>query len=212
MKSAHRSRQRRLRRNPREGIDPFPGFTIGITALRPRSRGSIHIASSDPAEPPRIDPNYLAEQDDADTLMAGLRAARRLGETPALRPFVVSEIRPGSDVQSDDALRAYLKESTATTWHPVGTCRMGSDEAAVVDPELRVRGITGLRVIDSSVLPTIPSIQHQRAQHAIGEKGADLIRADGTGPPRPHRKIHPKFKPETMTMDSLQTRRKGSQS
>lgn len=167
----------RYARNPREGIDPFPGFTIGITALRPRSRGSVHIISTDPAEPPRIDPNYLAEQEDADALLAGLKAARRLGETPALKPFIVREVRPGPDVQSDEALRAYLRESTATTWHPVGTCRMGTDEMAVVDPELRVRGIAGLRVVDSSIFPTIPSSNTNGPSIAVGEKGADLIRS-----------------------------------
>jgi len=170
----------RYARNPREGIDPFPGFTIGITALRPRSRGSIHITSADPAVPPRIDPNYLAEPDDAEALVAGLKAARRLAETSALRPFIVREVRPGPDVQSDEALRDYLKESTATTWHPVGTCRMGLDEMAVVDPQLRVHGIAGLRVIDSSIFPTIPSSNTNGPSIAAGEKGADLVRAAAT--------------------------------
>ena len=168
----------RYARNPREGIDPHPGFTIGISALRPRSRGAIHIASSDPAVPPRIDPNYLAEREDADTLIAGLRAARRLGGCAALSPFIVREIRPGLEARSDEDLRAYLRESTATTWHPVGTCRMGLDAMAVVDPELRVRGIAGLRVVDSSIFPTIPSSNTNGPTIAAAEKGADLIRMD----------------------------------
>ena len=165
----------RYARNPREGIDPHPGFTIGITAMRPRSRGSVHIASADPAEPPSIDPNYLAEPADADTLIAGLKAARRIAKTTALGPLIVREIRPGPDARTDEALRAYLKESTATTWHPVGTCRMGLDEMAVVDPELRVRGIAGLRVIDSSIFPTIPSSNTNGPTIAAAEKGADLV-------------------------------------
>jgi choline dehydrogenase len=167
----------RYARNPREGIDPHPGFTIGITALRPRSRGSIHIASADPAVPPHIDPNYLAEPEDADTLIAGLKAARRLGACAALRPFIVREIRPGADAGTDENLRAYLRESTATTWHPVGTCRMGLDGMAVVDPELRVRGIAGLRVVDSSIFP---SSNTNGPTIAAAEKGADLIRSSDT--------------------------------
>jgi choline dehydrogenase len=165
----------RYARNPREGIDAHPGFTIGITALRPSSRGSVHIASAKPAEPPRIDPNYLAEADDVDALIAGLKAARRLGESPTLKKLIVREIRPGPDVKSESALREYLKESTATTWHPVGTCRMGTDSMSVVDPQLRVRGIAGLRVVDSSIFPTIPSSNTNAPTIAAAEKGADLV-------------------------------------
>jgi choline dehydrogenase len=165
----------RYARNPREGIDAHPGFTIGITALRPSSRGSVHIASAKPAEPPRIDPNYLAEADDVDALIAGLKAARRLGESPTLKKLIVREIRPGPDVKSESALREYLKESTATTWHPVGTCRMGTDGMSVVDPQLRVRGIAGLRVVDSSIFPTIPSSNTNAPTIAAAEKGADLL-------------------------------------
>jgi choline dehydrogenase len=165
----------RYARNPREGIDAHPGFTIGITALRPRSRGSVHIVSSDPLTAPSIDPNYLSEKDDSDVLIAGLRAARRLGETPALKKLIVREIRPGPDVSTEPALQAYLKDSTATTWHPVGTCRMGTDPASVVDPDLHVRGLTGLRVVDSSIFPTIPSSNTNGPTIAAAEKGADLI-------------------------------------
>jgi choline dehydrogenase len=135
----------------------------------------VHIASAKPAEPPRIDPNYLAEADDVDTLIAGLKAARRLGQSPALKKLIVREIRPGPDVISEPALREYLRESTATTWHPVGTCRMGTDNASVVDPELRVRGIAGLRVVDSSIFPTIPSSNTNAPTIAAAEKGAELI-------------------------------------
>lgn len=165
----------RYARNPREGIDAHPGFTIGITALRPRSRGSIHVASADPLAAPRIDPNYLAEQDDADVLIAGIAAARRLAQTAALKKLIVREIRPGPDVVAEPALRAYLKDSTATTWHPVGTCRMGTDAASVVDPDLRVRGLEALRVVDSSIFPTIPSSNTNGPTIAAAEKGADLI-------------------------------------
>ena len=165
----------RYARNPREGIDAHPGFTIGITALRPRSRGTVHISSAEPAEPPCIDPNYLAEADDVDTLIAGLKAARRLGQSAALKKLIVREIRPGPDVKSEPALCEYLKESTATTWHPVGTCRMGTDDLSVVDPQLRVRGIAGLRVVDSSIFPTIPSSNTNAPTIAAAEKGAELI-------------------------------------
>ena len=168
----------RYARTPRDGLDPYSGFTIGVMALRPRSRGWVHIASPDPLLPPRIDPNYLADPSDAQVLMAGIRAVRRVAERPALRPLVVRETRPGADASSDDDLMEYIRATTQTTWHVVGSCKMGIDALAVVDPELRVRGIEGLRVIDSSICPTIPSANTNAAAIAIGEKGADLVLDD----------------------------------
>lgn len=167
----------RYARTPKDGLDPFSGFTIGITALQTVARGSIHIASADPYEPPRIDPNYLADPADRQVLMDGLRIARRLAAAPALAQLVVREVRPGPEVETDAALSDYVDRTTQTTWHFVGSCRMGAAADSVVDPELRVRGVEGLRVIDSSVFPTIPSSNTNAPTIACAEKGADVILA-----------------------------------
>ncbi|MFO1107667.1 MAG: GMC family oxidoreductase N-terminal domain-containing protein [Bradyrhizobium sp.] len=165
----------RYARRPQDGLDPHSGFTIGVMALRPQSRGYIHIKSADPSTHPRIDPNYLADERDLKTLMAGIRAVRRLVSMPALKDLVVRETRPGPEVQSDQQVAEYVRSTTQTTWHVVGTCRIGNDEMAVVDSKLRVRGIEGLRVIDSSVFPTVPSSNTNAPTIALGEKGADLV-------------------------------------
>ncbi len=165
----------RYARRPQDGLDPHSGFTIGVMALRPQSRGYIHIKSADPADHPRIDPNYLANERDLKTLLAGIRAVRRLVSMPALKELVVRETRPGPEVASDQQIIDYIRATTATTWHVVGTCRIGNDDMAVVDSDLRVRGIAGLRVIDSSVFPTVPSSNTNAPTIALGEKGADLV-------------------------------------
>jgi choline dehydrogenase len=165
----------RYARTPKEGLDRFSGFTVGITALQAQSRGSVHIASADALADPRIDPNYLADDADARTLLAGLKMARRLVGAPALEDFIVREVRPGPDMTDDAALMEYVRATTQTTWHFVGSCRMGNDINAVVDSELRVRGVDGLRVIDSSVFPTIPSSNTNAPTLAAAEKGADIV-------------------------------------
>lgn len=165
----------RYARTPKEGLDRFSGFTIGITALQAQSRGYVHIKSPDPLADPRIDPNYLSHDDDARTLLTGLKMARRIVGAPAMKPFVVREVRPGADMVEDGPLMDYVQATTQTTWHFVGSCRMGGDAASVVDPQLRVRGIDGLRVIDSSVFPTIPSSNTNAPTLAAAEKGADLV-------------------------------------
>jgi len=165
----------RYARRPQDGLDPFSGFTIGVMALRPRSRGTVHIRSADPLAPPRIDPNYLAEDDDLQVLLAGIRAVRRLTATEALRAMVVRETRPGTEVQTDAEIIEYIRATTQTTWHVVGSCSMGIDAKSVVDPELRVRGVTGLRVVDSSAFPTVPSSNTNAPTIALGEKGAEMI-------------------------------------
>jgi len=165
----------RYARRPQDGLDPHPGFTVGVMALRPRSRGYVHLASADPLAFPTIDPNYLADASDADVLLVGIKAVRALAKTPALSKFVVRETRPGPEVRTDEQIRDYIRATTQTTWHVVGSCKMGNDADAVVDAELRVRGVDGLRVIDSSVFPTIPSSNTNAATIALGEKGADLV-------------------------------------
>lgn len=165
----------RYSRTPREGLDPFPGFTIGVTLLQPRSKGSTHIRSADPRDPPRIDPRYLSEEIDAQILTFGLQAARQLMGAAAIRSFVVRETRPGAKRSSEADLLSYVRELTQTSWHVSGTCKMGTDKQAVVDGKLRVHGISGLRVIDSSIFPTLPSSNTNAPAIMTGEKGADLV-------------------------------------
>jgi choline dehydrogenase len=165
----------RYARRPQDGLDPHSGFTIGIMALRPQSRGYVHIQSADAAMQPRIDPNYLADERDLKTLLAGILAVRRLVSMPALKQLVVRETRPGPEVRSEQQIVDYIRATTQTTWHVVGTCKMGGDDMAVVDSDLRVRGVDGLRVIDSSVFPTVPSSNTNAPTIALGEKGSDLV-------------------------------------
>ncbi len=153
------------------------GFSLGPTLVRPKSRGAIRLASADPYAHPTIDPNYLADPADAASLVAGLRIARDIIRQPALAPFRGAEIDPGSDIQTDAGLLDYVRQTSETLYHPVGTCRMGPDAASVVDTALRVRGVRGLRVVDASVMPTIPNGNTNAATLMIGEKAADLIRA-----------------------------------
>jgi choline dehydrogenase len=165
----------RYARRPQDGLDTHSGFTIGVMALRPQSRGYVHLKSTDPEVQPRIDPNYLAEERDVKTLLAGVLAVRRLVKTPTLKALVVRETRPGPEVKTEQQIVDYIRQTTATTWHVVGSCKMGSDDMAVVDSDLRVRGIAGLRVIDSSVFPTVPSSNTNAPTIALGEKGADTV-------------------------------------
>jgi choline dehydrogenase len=159
-------------------FDPFPGFGIGSFVLRPHSTGSVHIRSRDVAEPPVIIANYLADERDRRTSIAALRLTRRIAEQPAFAKLIVREVRPGSDVQSDEALLAHIAELGATSYHPVGTCKMGTDAMAVVDPKLRVRGIRGLRVADASIMPTMVSSNTNAPSFLIGEKCADFVLED----------------------------------
>ena len=165
----------RYARTPEDGLDPFSGFTMSVMAIQPKSRGYVHAVSADPMQHPRINPNYLAEKADADVLLAGIKAIRVVTASPAFQKLIVRETRPGPEVTGDDELMHYIRETTQTTWHAVGTCKMGRDDLAVVDPELRVRGITGLRVVDSSIFPTIPSSNTNAPTIAAAEKGADLL-------------------------------------
>lgn len=165
----------RYARTPQHGLDPFSGFTIGVMALQPRSRGTVHVGSADPMQHPRIDPNYLADPADGKVLLAGLKAIRTVTASPSFEKLIVRETRPGPEVTNNDDLMHYIRETTQTTWHASGTCKMGRDDMAVVDPELRVIGIAGLRVIDSSIFPTIPSSNTNVPTIAVAEKGSDLL-------------------------------------
>jgi choline dehydrogenase len=167
----------RYARTARYGLDPHPGFTFGLKVLQPRSVGTLHIQSRDPLAQASMDPRYLSHEADAQLFVEGMRFARRIAEMPALKPLVVRETRPGPEVRDDAGLLDYMKETIQTSWHMVGTCRMGVDAAAVVDPALKVRGMERLRVIDSSIFPTIPSSNTNIPTIATGEKGAELLLA-----------------------------------
>ena len=152
------------------------GFSIGPTLVRPRSRGAVTLASADPFAHPHIDPRYLSEPGDAAALVAGVRIAREVAAQPALDRFRGDEIRPGPDVTRDEDVEAYVRETCETLYHPVGTCRMGSDEDSVVDLDLRVRGVEALRVVDASVMPTVPNGNTNAPTIMVAERAADLIR------------------------------------
>ncbi|MSO75063.1 MAG: choline dehydrogenase [Alphaproteobacteria bacterium] len=164
-------------RDPKtRALDKFPGLTIGPCQMRPESRGSIHIKSGDPLAPPAIRPNFLADELDRRTLVAGLRIARAITAAPALRKFVVEEDVPGATCASDDELLDYARRTGATLYHPVGTCKMGADPVAVVDEELRVRGVGRLRVVDASIMPRLISGNTNASVIMIAEKAADMIK------------------------------------
>ena len=165
----------RYARTPKTGLDPFSGYTLGVSLLRPCSVGTVHSASSDPFRQAMMDPRYLTNSADLRLFLDGFRLARRLSQAPALRPMVVRETRPGVEVHDDDALIAYLRATVSTSWHQVGSCKMGVDAAAVVDPKLRVHGMDDLRVIDSSICPTLPSSNTNIPTIAIAEKGAQIV-------------------------------------
>lgn len=175
---AHISGSDRYSRSKSLGIDPYSGFSIGVFGLRPESRGSCHARSADMAEPPAIEANYLTHPDDIRVCLNGLRMIRKIAAQPALAPYVIAERRPGPAVTSDEELLAYARQTGQTSWHPIGTCRMGNDETAVVDDRLRVRGIEGLRVADCAIMPTMATSNTNASALVIGEKASALILED----------------------------------
>lgn len=168
----------RYSRDSGGGIDRFSGFSLGGFQLEPRSRGSVHIASPDPAELPVLQPNYFADPEDAAVALRILRLVARVARDPAMARVIVKEHLPGPDDDTDDALLDYAKRTGQTAWHTVGSCRMGVPEDAVVDARFRVHGVEGLRVIDASVFPDIPSSNTNAAAIMAGERGADFIAQD----------------------------------
>ena len=159
-------------------VHPYSGFTMSVCQLRPESRGHIRIRSTDPFEPPEMQPNYLATDLDRRTAVAGVKAARAIAASAAMRPYVKREVKPGLESGSDAELLEFCRNTGATIFHPTGTCRMGVDASAVVDPRLRVNGIQGLRVVDCSVMPTLVSGNTNAPAVMLGEKAVDLIRED----------------------------------
>jgi choline dehydrogenase-like flavoprotein len=159
-------------------------FTLMTCFLRPQSRGSVKLASGDPLQRPLIDANYLATPRDMDALLRGLKLAREVLQQPALAPHRLRELEPGAAVQSDEQIREFIRSRAETVYHPVGTCKMGRDSMAVVDPRLRVHGLDGLRVVDASVMPTLIGGNTNAPTTMIAERAADLILQDaalGTG-------------------------------
>lgn len=157
---------------------PWPGCTFSVCQLRPTSRGTVTIKSRDPLDAPAMQPNYLSTEADCRTMIEGVKLARRLAQTSALGELIASEYRPGDAARSDDEILEFVRNYGATIFHPVGTCRMGSDDAAVVDPHLKVRGVSGLRVVDASIMPTLVSGNTHAPVVMIAEKAADMILDD----------------------------------
>ena len=159
-------------------LHPFPGFIASICQLRPESRGFVRIKSADPAAPPAIQPRYLSDPIDRDTVVAGLKLLRGIMEQPAMQHYIAEERVPGPKLTSDADLLAFARAAGTTVFHPTSTCRMGADANAVVDERLRVRGIGNLRVVDASIMPTVVSGNTNAAVVMIAEKGAYMILQD----------------------------------
>jgi choline dehydrogenase len=176
---------------PGQPMHPFPGCSLVAIPCRPESRGWVRITSPDPSVPPAMQPNYLATRGDQETMVAALKISRRIFRTPTMQRYVVEEFWPGPDIGTDAQLLEHAKRTGSTTFHQTSTCMMGAHDRTVVSPELRVRGVEGLRVVDASVMPTVISGNTNAATIMIAEKASDLIlagtstaRAGGGAPAR----------------------------
>ena len=157
---------------------PWSGFTMSVCQLRPESRGTVRICSTDAFDAPSIQANYLATETDRRCMVAGVKLGRALAATPAMKPYVAEEYRPGPAATTDADLLEFVRNYGATIFHPVGTCKMGSDPMAVVDDRLNVRGVSGLRVVDCSIMPTLISGNTHAPVVMIAEKASDLVLED----------------------------------
>jgi choline dehydrogenase len=161
---------------------PAHGVSMTPNIPKPRSRGRLYLTSADPEDKPALDFRYFTDDEDYDarTLVDGVKLAREVAKTEPLAKWLKREVCPGPEITSDDDISEYARRVAHTVYHPAGTCRMGaaSDELAVVDPELRVRGLTGVRIADASVFPTMPSVNPMIGVLMVGEKAADLLRKD----------------------------------
>lgn len=171
----------RYSRDKKIGVDQFPGVSLGVFQLYPESRGSVHIRSGNPEEMPEIKANYMTHPKDQALVLRGMRMIRGIAQQPAFARHIVREVRPGPETQTDDEILTYVRDSGQTSWHPISSCRMGRDGRDVVDYELRVHGMAGLRVVDSSIMPNMPTSNTNAPSIMIGEKGADLILAAANG-------------------------------
>ncbi|MEM9443659.1 MAG: GMC family oxidoreductase N-terminal domain-containing protein, partial [Pseudomonadota bacterium] len=159
--------------------DPFPGFMLGVNPCRPTSRGELKIRTSNPFDPPEIQPNYLATAEDRSAMIDGIRLVRRIAEAPSLATVIDAELLPGPEITSNEDLATFVRDHAWSVFHACGTCRMGSDpNKSVVDPKLKVHGVEGLRVADASVFPIIPSGNTNAPSIMVGEKAAELILQD----------------------------------
>ena len=167
---------------PGDPLHAYPGFTAAVWQCHPRSRGRLRIRSTDPAEAPTIEPRYLSDDLDQRTLVAGIRMLREIYAQPSFRELFEAEVLPGPDARTDEQLLDFARHAGGTVFHCVGTCRMGvdADPGAVVDPQLRVRGVERLRVVDASVMPTVTSANTNAASLMIGERGARMILRGGS--------------------------------
>jgi choline dehydrogenase len=165
-------------------LHSFPGFIASVCQLRPESRGFVRITSTDPRQPPAIQPRYLSSQSDRDTVVAGMKLLRQIMQQPTMRRYIAEERAPDPRCTSDAELLAFARATGTTVFHPTSTCRMGSDPTAVVDERLRVRGVERLRVVDGSIMPTVVSGNTNAAIVTIAEKGADMILQDAVAQAR----------------------------
>jgi choline dehydrogenase len=154
---------------------PANSYTIAPGIVRPLSRGSIRVREARPNGQLEIDPNYLAEEADVQGLIHGIQMSREIGEAQAFAPWRKAEVLPGPEVTSAEGLREFVEKAASTYYHPVGTCKMGPDSMSVVDHELRVHGVDGLRVADGSIMPAIPSSNPNAAITMIGYKAAAMV-------------------------------------
>jgi choline dehydrogenase len=171
---------------PNANLFPIPfghGYAISVVNNRPESRGAVTLASADPHDAPLIDPNILADAGDIEPIVRGVHIARRILAADAFSDFRAVELAPGPDVQSDEQVRDWLRNAIATTFHPVGSCRMGGDQDSVVDPELRVRGVEGLRVADAAIFPKIMRANTNASVVMVAEKAADMMLGKPALPP-----------------------------
>jgi choline dehydrogenase len=162
------------------GVHPhnFSGFSLSPVHLRPDGRGSVRLRSPDPMAAPMIRLDYLATTYDIETMLYGMRLARKIASQPALRPYVRQEVLPGPTVTSEAAMIEDLRQRGVSNLHPVGSCRMGIGADAAVDPRLRVHGFAGLRVIDASIMPQVVGGNTNAPAIMIGEKGAAMVLQD----------------------------------
>ncbi|MDR5748990.1 GMC family oxidoreductase N-terminal domain-containing protein [Caballeronia sp. LZ029] len=161
-------------------LESEPGVSCGVWQMRPESRGHVHITSSDITAEPTIAPSYLSCELDRNTMVEGLKIGRRIFAQPEIARYIVDETVPGRHADTDEALLQYVRDNGSTVYHAVGTCRMGEDEMSVVDSEMRVRGTTGLRIVDGSVMPSITSTNTNATVLMLAERAADLIRSPMT--------------------------------
>jgi choline dehydrogenase-like flavoprotein len=164
-------------------LEREPGMTVAVCPVRPESRGTIMAQSSDPLQYPAIRPNYLSAPSDLRVLISGIHQTRNIFAQPAMGPYTVRETVPGPDIAADEQFAEFARNAGTNVFHPVGTCKMGTDPMAVVDPRLRVIGITGLRVVDASIMPSVTTGNTNAPTIMIGEKGAEMIKEDARAEP-----------------------------